>query len=124
MTEMEIATEKEKSEKKESLLALAWSEAPELAHKSIKLALGLFVVTVVLAFTHALFAKVLNEIPVTIVLAYTIVASIVGITISSISIREKRTFFGIVSLIICTIAALLNAYMLFVIQCDAWFSIP
>ena len=124
MTETESVSEKEKPEKKKSLLAEAWYDAPKLARQALKLSLGIFVITVVNSMTFALFARVLYEIPVTIVLAYTIVAAIVGTVISGLSIKEQRTFFGVISLIICVIATLLNAYMLFMIQCDAWYSIP
>lgn len=88
MTEKESISEKEKPEKKKSLLAEAWYDAPKLARQALKLSLGVFVITVVLSMTFAGFARVLYEIPVTIVLAYIIVAAIVGTVISSLSIKE------------------------------------
>lgn len=124
MTERDIVTEEKKPKKMFSLLAEAWSDTPELAHTSLKLALIIFVVTVVLSFTCVFIARLLNEIPVTILYAYTIALGIAGTVVSSLSVKEHRTFFGIVSLLICLIATLWNSYVSFIIQCDAWFSFP
>ena len=124
MTEMEIVSEKEKSEKKKSLLVEAWHDAPKLARQALLLTLGVVAATLIDSATFAYFARVLLAIPLTIMLSYIIVAGIVSSVLSSLSIKEKRTFFGIIALIFSILATLLNAYTMLMIHCDAWYSIP
>jgi len=124
MTEREIVSEEENPEKEHSLFVEAWFKAPKLARQAIKLSLGVFVITVVLSMTYVGFAGVLYAIPLTIILSYTIVAGIIGTVLSSLSMKEQKTFFGIISLIICVIATLLNAYIMFMVHCDTLYSIP
>ena len=124
MTEMEIVSEKEKSEKKKSLLVEAWYDAPKLARQALLLMLGVVAATLIDSATFYYFARVLLAIPLTIMLSYIIVAGIVSSILSSLSIKEKRTFFGIIALIFSILATLLNAYTMFMIHCDAGYSIP
>ncbi|HUU78815.1 MAG TPA: hypothetical protein VMX55_10745 [candidate division Zixibacteria bacterium] len=124
MTETEIISEKEKPEKKKSLLAEAWYDAPKLARQALLLTLGVVAATLIDSATFAYFARVLLAIPLTIMLSYIIVAGIVSSILSSLSIKEKRTFFGIIALIFSILATLINAYTMLMIHWDAGYSIP
>lgn len=119
MTETESISEKETKLKK-----IGWSLTPRFARQAFILSIILIIESIVLLFTFAVFANVFYTIPLTIMLSVAIIVGIIGTTPGSLSLKEKKTIFGILGVIFNIIAVLWNAIALFILHCDAWFSIP
>ena len=81
-------------------------------------------ITIIISISFGLTIKLLNAIPITIFLALAIIAGVFGIIFGIISLNQKRELFGFLGLIISILITLWDAFMMFVLHCDAWFSVP
>lgn len=119
MSDTGVTSEKEVKQKK-----VSWSTTPSFAKQSFIIGIILIAESVINLFTFFGFAKIWNTIPLTMMLSIAIIVGIIGTILGSLSIREKKTIFGILGIILSIIAVLWNAFSLFVLHCDAWFSVP
>ncbi|HUU78718.1 MAG TPA: hypothetical protein VMX55_10255 [candidate division Zixibacteria bacterium] len=119
MREMEIVSEKEIKLKK-----IGWKLTPRFARQAFIMEIVMIPITITISLTLMGFAKVFHTIPLTITLSVAIIAGIAGIVLGSLSLRDQKTVFGIIGLVLGIVITLYNAFLMFILHCDAWFSIP
>ena len=113
-----------KSNNEKELKRKNWLEVPKMARQAFIAEITMIPITIAISFTGLWIAKILSVIFLTIILSIAICAGIVGIILGSMSLKEQRTAYGIIGLIIGVIITLYNAFLMFILHCDAWFSVP
>ena len=119
MSDTGLTSEKEIKQKK-----VSWSTIPCSARQTFIMGIVMVPITIAIALTFMGFANVFYTIPLAITLSLAIIIGLTGIILGSLSIQKQKTAFGIIGLILGIIIALSNAFLMFILYCDAWFSVP